>query len=75
MPPAASACAQSTARLVSSMPRRIFAVNGVSTGTTARTALSQIETPADGQKVYETYQDVWDSELDEFGGAVAGLVG
>ena len=42
---------------------------------TARTALSQIETPADGQKVYETYQDVWDSELDEFGGAVAGLVG
>ena len=40
----------------------------------ARTALSQIETPADGQRVYETYSDVWDDELNEFGGTVAELV-
>jgi hypothetical protein len=40
----------------------------------ARTALSQIETQADGQKVYETYSDVWDDELNEFGGTVAELV-
>ena len=40
----------------------------------ARTALSQIETQADGQKVYETYQDVWDDDLNEFGGTVAELV-
>ena len=40
----------------------------------ARLALSAITTADEGQAVYETYQDVWDSDLDDFGGTVAELV-
>ncbi|AHJ88544.1 hypothetical protein Jolie1_044 [Mycobacterium phage Julie1] len=40
----------------------------------ARIALSAITTADEGQAVYETYQDVWNDDLDEFGGVVAGLL-
>jgi len=40
----------------------------------ARLALSAINTAADGQAVYETYQDVWDDDLGEFAATVAELV-
>jgi len=40
----------------------------------ARLALTEITTAEDGQRVFETYQDVWDDDLNEFGGIVAELV-
>lgn len=40
----------------------------------ARLALSEITTAAEGQTVYETYQDVWDDDLGEFATTVAELV-
>lgn len=40
----------------------------------ARLALSAIDSAEDGQAVYETFSDVWDDELNEFGGVVAELL-
>ena len=40
----------------------------------ARQALLAITTADEGQAVYETYQDVWDDDLGEFAGNLAGLL-
>ncbi|AXN53321.1 hypothetical protein PBI_THONKO_49 [Mycobacterium phage Thonko] len=40
----------------------------------ARLALSAITSDADGQAVYEEYQDVWDDDLTDFATSVAGLL-
>src|SRR5690349_10296808 len=40
----------------------------------ARNALSAITSPAEGQAVFETYQDVWDDALGEFAANIASLL-
>jgi hypothetical protein len=40
----------------------------------ARQALSSITSAADGETVYETYQDVWDNDLDAFAETISELV-
>lgn len=40
----------------------------------ARNALSAVNSLDEGQAVYESFQDVWDDDLDQFGSAIAELL-